>query len=386
MNPAVFAKTPCGRLVPTIDNAMAFVPAPLPPQELELGGMVNLIAQATMSMGELSGIGRTLPNPMLIIRPFLRKEAVASSKIEGTVTTMSELVLFEAGRSEREVSPDTVEVRNYVRALEQGIPMLQQLPVSSRLILELHKILMSGVGHGRGAHIIPGEFKRDQNWIGARLIQNARFVPPPPREALDCMSALEKFIHADDGQLPLIVKLALIHYQFETIHPFPDGNGRIGRLLIPLILAERRQMSHPLLYLSSYFEKHYDRYIDLMFEVSRSGAWEPWIQFFLEAVIAACADGIKKAHALQDLHRDYMQRVQTARSSALLGKLIDDLFNVPATTIGYTQQHLGISYNAAKNNIDRLIEAGVLRQDDRPGRPAWFMAMEIVAVSNRDEQ
>ncbi len=299
---------------------------------------------------------------------------------------MSDLVLFEAGKSEREVSPDTVEVRNYVLALEQGIPMLEQLPVSSRLILELHRILLSGVGQGRGAHIVPGEFKREQNWIGARLIQNARFVPPPPEPALDCMGQLEKFIHADDGDLPLIVKLALIHYQFETIHPFPDGNGRIGRLLIPLILAERREMSHPLLYLSSYFEKHYNRYIDLMLEVSRKGEWQEWIGFFLEAVIASCAEGIKKAHALQDLHRDYMLRVQRARSSALLGKLIDDLFNVPATTIPYTQAHLGISYNAAKNNINRLVGAGILRQDPRPGRPTWFLATGIMAVSNRDEQ
>lgn len=385
MNPEDFNHSPSGRLTPTIDGAMAFVPHPLPPA-LDLRPMIGLIAQATQSMGELSGIGRTLPNPMLIIRPFLRKEAVASSKIEGTVTTMSDLVLFEAGKSERDVTPDTVEVRNYIRALEQGIPMLEQLPVSSRLILELHRILMSGVAQGRGAHIMPGEFKRDQNWIGARLIQHARFVPPPPTEALDCISELERFIHADDGQTPLIVKLALVHYQFETIHPFPDGNGRIGRLLIPLILAERKQMSHPLLYLSSYFEKHYNRYIDLMFDVSRTGNWDAWIQFFLEAVVAACADGIKKAHAIQDMHRDYMQRVQTARSSALLGKLIDDLFDIPATTIGYAQRHLDISYNAAKNNIDRLVDAGILRQDPTPGRPAWFIAHEIILLSNRDEQ
>lgn len=385
MNSADFAQSPSGQLVLTLDGAMAFVPHRLPPPQLDLSALVGLISRATQSMGELSGLGRGLANPMLVIRPFLRKEAVASSKIEGTVTTMSDLVLYEAGKNERDLNPDTVEVRNYGRALELGIPMLETLPVSNRLILELHKILMTGVGHGRGAHIVPGEFKRDQNWIGARLIQNARFVPPPPRESLDCMGDLERFIHADDDNMPLIVKLALIHYQFETIHPFPDGNGRIGRLLIPLILAERKEMSHPLLYLSSYLEKHYDRYIDLMFEVSRTGAWETWIRFFLEAVIASCADGIKKAQALQDLHRDYLQRVQTARSSALLGKLVDDLFNIPATTIRHTQHLLDISYNAAKNNIDRLIEAGILQPEQNPGRPAWFIATGIVAVSNRDE-
>ena len=386
VNAADFIKTSSGSLTLTLDGAMAFVPNPLPPPDLDLSSLVGLISRATQSMGELSGLGRALKNPMLVIRPFVRKEAVASSKIEGTVTTMSDLVLFEAGKNERDLSPDTVEVRNYVSALETGMLMLEELPVSSRLILELHKILMSGVGQGRGAHIVPGEFKREQNWIGARLIQNARFVPPPPADSLDCMSALERFIHADDDNMPLIVKLALIQYQFETIHPFPDGNGRIGRLLIPLILAERNQMSHPLLYLSSYLEKHYDRYIDLMFEVSQSGRWEAWVRFFLEAVIAACADGIKKAQALQDLHRDYLQKIQTARSSALLGKLIDDLFNIPATTIRDAQNHLDVSYNAAKNNIDRLVKAGILQAEPNPGRPAWFIATGIIAVSNRDEE
>lgn len=386
MNAADFATSPSGHLTPTIDRAMAFVPHPLPPENLGLGQMVGLIARATQCMGELSGIGRALPNPMLVIRPFLRKEAVASSKIEGTVTTMSELVLYEAGRNERDVSSDTVEVRNYGRALEEGIARLDTLPVSSRLILELHRTLMSGVAHNRGAHITPGEFKREQNWIGARLIQNSRFVPPPPREAEQCMSDLERYIHADESDVPLVVRLALIHYQFEAIHPFPDGNGRIGRLLLPLILAERREMSHPLLYLSSYFEKHYDQYIDLMYDVSRLGAWEPWIRFFLQAVIASCEDGIKKAKALQDLHTSYRTQVQTARSSALLARIIDDLFNIPATTIPYAQRDLKISYNAAKNNLDRLVNAGVLIVDPRGGRPTWYIAAGIIATSNRDEE
>jgi Fic family protein len=385
VNPDDFRESPSGSLVPSIEGTMAFVPNSLPPPQLDLGGMISPIARATQALGELSGIGRTLPNPYLLLRPFMRREAVASSKIEGTVTTLSELLVYEAG-SDAGVSADTIEVRNYMRALQQGIQRLSELPVSTRLMLELHQILMSGVRAGRGDHIVPGEFKRDQNWIGARLIQNARFVPPPPAYMAQAMGDLENYIHSDEEDtVPLVVKLALIHYQFETIHPFPDGNGRIGRLLIPLILAERKQMSHPLLYVSAYLEKYYEKYIDLMFEVSRSGAWETWIRFFLEAVEASCIDAIKKAKAIQDLYSDYRGRIQTTRSSALLAKILDELFTVPATTVPYAQRLLGISYNAAKNNIDRLVECGILTREESDRRPAWFFAQQIMLVSNREE-
>lgn len=385
MNPEDFRNSPSGALTLTIDNAMAFVPNPLPPPNLDLTLLISPLMRATQALGELSGIGRTLPNPYLLLRPFMRREAVASSKIEGTVTSLSELLVYEAG-SDAGVSDDTIEVRNYIRALEQGIQRLPQLPVSTRLMLELHKTLMSGVRTGRGAHIVPGEFKRDQNWIGARLIQNARFVPPPPARTPELMGALENYIHAPTfNDTPLIVQLALIHYQFETIHPFPDGNGRIGRLLIPLILAEKGQMSHPLLYISSYIEKNYDRYIDLMFGVSRSGAWIEWVAFFIEAVEASCVDAIKKAKAIQDLYAEYRSKIQTARSSALLAKIIDDLFNIPAVTIPTVQAHLNISYNAAKNNIEKLIDCGILHRVNDDRRPTWFFAGGIITVSNREE-
>lgn len=385
MNPDDFAGSPSGGLVPTIDGVMAFVPHPLPPSDLNLTDLISPLTRAAQVLGELSGIGRTLPNPYLLLRPFMRREAVASSKIEGTVTTLSELLVYEAG-SDSGVSADTIEVRNYTRALEQGIQRLSQIPVSTRLMLELHETLMSGVRAGRGAHITPGEFKRDQNWIGARLIQNARFVPPPPSFTPSLMSALENYMHSSEfDNFPLIVQLALIHYQFETIHPFPDGNGRIGRLLIPLILAEKRHMSHPLLYISPYIEKHYERYIDLMYNVSRNGNWVDWIGFFVEAVEASCVDAIKKAKAIQDLYADYREIIQKARSSALLPKIIDDLFNVPAVTIPSVQNHLNISYNAAKNNIERLIECGILSRINDDQRPTWFFAMGIISVSNREE-
>jgi Fic family protein len=316
----------------------------------------------------------------------MRVEAIASSKIEGTVTSLSELFVLEAAGANAQVRSDTKEVQNYVRALEHGIARLPHLPVSGRLISELHRVLMDGVSPMRGAHIIPGEFKTEQNWIGARLIQNARFVPPPPKEAGEAMSELEKYVHLDHSDLPLIVKLAMVHYQFETIHPFPDGNGRVGRLLIPLILSERGEMSHPLLYLSPFFEQNYAEYIDRMYAVSRDGAWEPWIEFFLRGVLQACGDAISKTQAIQQLHHQYHEKIRQARSSALLARLVDYLFDVPAITIPIAMESLKITYNAAKNNIAKLLECKILSDAVLgPVRPKWFYATEIIMAAYREE-
>jgi Fic family protein len=381
MDSDAFRNSPAGTLVPTIDGAQAFVPAPLPPCPLDLGRLATPLANATLALGELSGIGRTLPNPDLLIRPFSRVEAVASSKIEGTVTSAPELLMLELTPDAPRVRSDTREVNNYNRALRYGLGRISELPISKRLLCELHGILLEGVSTERGARIVPGELKRDQNWIGARTIHNARFVPPPPKESVDALEHLEKFIHRQNEDLPLLVKLALVHYQFETIHPFPDGNGRVGRLLIPLMLCEQKAMSQPLLYLSAYFERHYDRYIDLMFEVSKSGAWAPWLEFFLKGVETTARNAIAKSHALQDLHRDHMNRVRTARSSALLAKLVDVLFAIPAITVPYTTRRLGVSYNSAKANLQKLVDLGIIvpHGDDRP---QWFYAEKIIEIVN----
>lgn len=380
MNPEEFRHSSAGRLVPTIKGCLAFVPNPLPPPALDLGRLVAPIARATQALGELSGVGRSLPNPSLLIQPFTRMEAVASSKIEGTVTTLSELLLFEVGADSVHARNDTREVRNYARALEYGLKRLPTLPISSRLFLELHKILMEDVSPSRGATFQPGAFKSDQNWIGNRLIENARFVPPPPAEAQVALGELEKYIHFGDPDLPLIVKVALVHYQFETIHPFPDGNGRIGRLLIPLMLHERKAMAQPLLYLSSFFEKNHNEYIDRMYEVSRSGAWEEWINFFMKGVEAASLGAIAKAHSLQNLHREYHSKIQSARSSALLGRLVDCLFDIPAVNIPFAVHHLNVTYHSAQNNIERLVALGIL-QEASARRPRWYLAQEIIDLT-----
>lgn len=382
MNSDDFKNSPSGRLVPTINGVMAFVPSPLPPPKLDLARLAVAIHDATLALGELSGVGRTLPNPHLLIRPFSRVEAVASSKIEGTVTTLPELLMLEITSDQTNVRNDTREINNYTRALQHGLSRISDLPLSKRLLSEIHEVLLENVAPNRGAHIRPGEFKKDQNWIGGRLIQTARFVPPPPSEALQAMDDLEKFLHADSDSLPLLVKLALVHYQFEAIHPFPDGNGRIGRLLIPLILCERRAMSQPLLYLSVYFEKNYDRYIDLMFDVSRLGAWEEWIEFFLRGVENSARNAMMKANALQDLHLHYMKEIQKARSSALLAKIVDSLFEVPVTTIPHIVSEIGLSYNAAKNNVQRLQDMQILRPIETGERTQWFFAPEIGKIAS----
>lgn len=374
-----FKETKAGKLVPTIQG-VAFIPAPLPPNLIDLGNLAQQLSRANRALGELSGIGRTLQHPLLLIRPFMRREAVASSKIEGTVTTLSELFLFEVDKDRANAPADTKEVFNYVRALEHGLKLLNELPISSRLIKETHRVLMRNVQPHRGASIVPGEFRTDQNWIGARLIENARYVPPPPREALEAMSDLEKYINNLSPDIPMLVHLAMIHYQFEAIHPFPDGNGRVGRLLIPLILCERKEISEPLLYLSSYFEKNYNDYIEKMLSVSQLGLWESWISFFLDGVEEACQDAIARASALLELQRTYRQKIQRARSSALLGRLIDLLFEHPATNVPYAADTLGISYNAAKNNIEVLVEHQILMPGTTDVRPRYFFANEIIKV------
>ena len=378
MNPEHFQNSPSGHLIPTIEGCFAFVPNPLPPPSIDLLPLLPGVARAIRALGELSGIGQTLPNPFLLIRPFMRMEAIASSKIEGTVTTPSELFMLEVSDDAKSRS-DTREVRNYIRAMQHGLDRVkEEFPISRRLICEIHRVLMSDVAPHRGSHFTPGELKKNQNWIGSRLIGNAKFVPPPPDQSENSLSELENYINQPEDDVPLIIKSAYIHYQFEAIHPYPDGNGRIGRLLIPLLLYSRGELSHLMLYLSTFFEKNYDKYIESMYEVSRTGAWEVWVEFFLEGIEVTCRDAIKKARALQELHKDYRERVQEARSSALLAKLIDDLFISPATTIPYAMKTLDISYNSAKGNIKRLKDLGIVYEQPHWRRPKWYFADKII--------
>jgi Fic family protein len=382
MNRTDFENSPSGQLEPTIQNCLAFVPNPLPPTVIDLANLASPLALAARALGELNGIGRSLPNPELLIRPFSRAEAVASSKIEGTVTSAPDLLMLELNPEGARASSETREVNNYNAALRHGLERISSLPLSKRLFNELHEILLKGVADDRGAKFVPGELRKDQNWIGARTIQNARFVPPPPDKVLDLLDDLEKFAHRENEDIHLLIKLALIHYQFETIHPYPDGNGRIGRLLVPLILCEQKEMSQPLLYISSFFEANYNEYIDRMYEVSCSGAWTRWIEFFLQAVEVSAEAAIKKIYALENLRTQYMDKVRAARSSGLLPKMVDSLFAIPAITVPYAVAVLGVSYNAAKNNLRKLVELEILQIHRIDERPQWYFAPEIIRIAN----
>ncbi len=271
MELADFAADQAGRLITAPQGYWAFVPNPLPPSVNLTWDLVGKISEADRALSELAGVARTLPNPHLLIGPFIRREAVLSSRIEGTQASLSDLFFFEASGTIDPQTPDVREVSNYVKALEHGLARLKKLPVSLRLIREMHEQLMGGA---RGDHLTPGEFRRSQNWIGPPgcTLMDAVYVPPPEDEMTEALDHLEKYLHSASS-LPPLVRLALIHYQFEAIHPFLDGNGRIGRLLLTLLLCAEGLLPHPLLYLSAYFERHRQEYYRLLLAVSQSGHW-----------------------------------------------------------------------------------------------------------------
>lgn len=364
MNKNGFSQRCTGRLVPTIGGKKAFIPNPLPPEGLDLNPVLPVLSRATQAVGELKGIGRLIPDPLLLVRPLQRREAISSSGMEGTYTTLSDLFMFEAGVSKPDQQADNREVFNYVTALESAIAERERLPISARLIRNAHKALLQGVSRERGARIEAGEFKRDQNWIGGDgRIETARFIPAPPKATPDAIDALARFINRPErnDSSPLI-DIALAHYQFEAIHPFGDGNGRVGRMLIALMLCDSGVLPQPLLYMSPWLERNKAFYIDLMFEVSQSGNWVPWIHFFLRAVAESAEETIEVVQRIQHLQRDYRERFQTARRSALMLRVIDLAFERPVMTITGLAETLGVTYPAAANNLKPLLAAGVAEE------------------------
>jgi len=353
-----------GRLIRQSDPAgefWAFVPNPLPPPLRLSMDTIAKLSKADLALGELlKGVGQMLPNSHLLISPFLRREAVSSSRIEGTVTDLEQLLLFEAAPSGGANLSDRQEVYNYVFALEYGLGRLRDLPVSLRLMKEVHEHLLRGVC---GEEKRPGEFRNRQNMIGlqGQSPQEARFVPPPVDEMQNCLRAVETYIGNPSNILPLI-DLALIHYQFETIHPFLDGNGRLGRLLTSLLLSERGCLSQPLLYLSAYFERNKDTYMASLLAVSQRGEWNRRIDFFLDGIAVQSRSAISRSNqllALWSLYRSKMPPI--ARSSSPL-QLVDMLFERPVVTISMVAERLKITYRAARLNIQKLVEINVLRK------------------------
>lgn len=373
-----FTSDRAGRIVRTLQGYDAFVPHTLPPGIAVDWSLGTAIANAERALGNLSGIGTTLLNPHLLTRPFIRKEAVLSSRIEGTLASLSDLFMFEAaGMPERERS-DVREVANYVRALEVGLERVKEIPISLRLLLELHDILMEGT---RGTETNPGKFRQSQNWIGlpgARL-QEAIFVPPPTQQMMDALGAFEIFLH-EPQPFPFLVWLAVVHYQFEAIHPFRDGNGRIGRLLLTLLLCVHGVLQTPLLYLSAFFERNREEYYGRLLAVSQRGEWEQWVRFFLQAVEEQSRDAVDRAARLNELRNTYRLQLQGARASALLIATIDDLFKYPAVTIPLLKDTLGVTYRSAQQITMKLENYGILVEATGQARNRIFLAPAIIEI------
>jgi Fic family protein len=387
MNPKDFSPSSPGRLVPTVEGAMAFVPEPIPRKLVLAPPTIRLLSEADHSMGRLAGVVSRLVNPYLVAYPLMRREAILSSRIEGTYTTAEDLVLMEAAPTERPPVPlhsreaDTREVVNYIRAMEYGLKRLKQMPLSLRVIREMHDVLLRGV---RGDQERPGEFRVIQNFIGRRsdTIANARFVPPPVPEMLTALDDLERYLHEETADSPpLLVRLALIHYQFETIHPFRDGNGRIGRVLLPLMLCSTGKIGEPTLYLSGYFDHHREDYMDLLLRVSLRGDWTAWIDFFLQAVAVCANESREQAEGLINLLERYLARFRSARSSALLQTLIEELFRLPSMSIGDAVTLLKVSPATASANLKKLAAAGIVREITGRRKGQRYIADEIVSFS-----
>ena len=345
------------------ERVRAFVPAPLPPDPpLDLSGArQRLLERALLACGRLDGVTALLPDPDLFLYAYVRREAVLSSQIEGTQSSLSDLLLFELDEAPGVPFDDVVEVSNYVAALEHGMARMRgDFPISNRLLREVHEKLLAS---GRGADKQPGEFRRSQNWLGGTRPGNALFVPPPPQRVQDCMAALERSIHAEDDGLPALVRAALAHAQFETIHPFLDGNGRVGRLLIVLMLFDAGVLGQPLLYLSLYLKQHRDEYYHLLDTVRTEGAWEAWLDFFLEGVESTAGSAVETAHRLLALFRDDAARVQKlGRAAANALRVFDALRDRPLANLNSLTESTGASYPTVARAVDALEGLGIARE------------------------
>jgi Fic family protein len=345
--------------------------------------LLGALSAASQAVGELGGLGRTLPNPQLLINPFVRREAVLSSRIEGTQADIAQVYAFEAGQlslpgfEAPSPSSDVQEVVNYVHALEYGLEAIRDRAISLHLMRELHELLMTGV---RGQYMNIGAFREEQNWIGPPgcEIEDARFVPPPARELMVALDSLERYIHRED-QYPALIRIGLIHYQFETIHPFLDGNGRIGRLLISLLLIHWKLIPLPLLYLSAFFERHRQEYNDRLLAVSEHGAWNEWLLFFLRGVTELSRDAGDKVKRLQDVQKDWRERLSHARGSSPL-LLAEHLFSLPVITIPAAVKVLGVTYPAAQQNVQKLVDVGILRRVGDAQYGKVYVADEILHI------
>jgi len=345
------------------ETCRAFIPDPLPPPDwtIIMAGLLDPLERANRALGKLDGFGAILPETSLFLYMYVRKEALLSSQIEGTQSSLSDLLIFETKNAPGVPLDDVREVSNYVMAMQYGLRRMKEgLPVSLRLIREVHKILLS---KGRGSDKTPGEFRRSQNWVGGTRPGNAGFVPPPPAQMMENLGALEKFLHNDPVATPALVKAALAHVQFETIHPFLDGNGRLGRLLITLLLCAENALSEPLLYLSLYFKKNRAAYYELLQGVRAEGKWRDWLIFFLKGVIETGEQSADTARRLLDLFRYDREKVRgLGRPAASALQLLQRLESKPVTTVQEAAKVVRITEPTARAAFRHLQKLGIVRE------------------------
>ena len=368
--------SPIGRLVPTIAGQQAFVPDPLPNEFSLSSSLVHLLDEASRAVGALDAIGEIVPSPNLLIAPLLRREAVLSSKIEGTVSTLADVYEFEAiGRAAHH---DVLEVANYVSALEHGIELLDDLPISFRLVNQIHGKLLEGV---RGEEKRPGAFRDTQVWIagGSPRIQDARFIPPPPALLRELFQDWERFINDRNTYIPPLIKCGLMHYQLEAIHPYTDGNGRIGRLLITLFLKADQVLSTPIFYLSAYFEGDRQRYYDELLNVSVTGKWDQWLRYFLEGVIEVSLDTRARIRRLRELLDRWRRVLMRRRSTENDMALLEELSARPVITAPLVAKSLEMSYPGARRVLDRLVDDRIVRRMPDTW-PTLYVADELLDV------
>jgi Fic family protein len=371
-----------GGYVSQMAGYRAFIPAPLPPEPpIQVSGdMQVLLSQTDRALGRLDGSIQTLPHPDLFVFMYVRKEAVLSSQIEGTQSSLQDVLAAEAKVFDADRPRDVDEVVNYVRAMNHGLARLAKLPVSIRLIRESHAELLHGV---RGANLTPGELRTSQNWIGPGgcTLSEAAFVPPPPHEVPNQLAALEKFLHTDT-RLPLLIKIGLAHAQFETIHPFLDGNGRVGRLLITFLLCEQKVLLKPVLYLSHYFKRHRQEYYERLQAVRDLGAWEAWIEFFLRGVAVVSEQATVTARRILLLREEHRSAIveHFGRAAGNAHRMLEHLYKNPIMSVKEVQTLIGTTFPAANELVGRMVEHGILREFTGQARNRRFIYDQYIKL------
>ena len=375
-----------GTYVKQLTGYRAFIPSPLPPDPpLKLDDkLLGLLSTADQSLGRLDSVADMLPNSDLFVSMYVRKEAVLSSQIEGTQASLADVLEYEANFLHRQLPADVLETFNYVKAMNAGLTRLDELPLCNRLIREIHGILMDGV---RGQERSPGEFRTSQNWIGApgSVIDNASYVPPPPHEMTRAMGELETYLNSEDLS-PVLIRAGLAHGQFEMIHPFLDGNGRLGRLLITFLLCQQEVLSKPLLYLSAYFKQYQAEYYERLRAISNEGDWEGWMKYFLKGVAEVSKEATETARRIIVMREEHSRLVVGGVRGQNGLTLLDYLYNSPIVTYNHVRDRLGVSYSTANNLISDMVSVGILEETGTGTRSKMFVYSPYMAILNRDRQ